>query len=292
MSKKIMKRILGIVTAVVVAGSFVGCGSKTSNNEKTTSSTSGEIMVLGSSALQPLAEVAAKDFMDKNIEAVINVQGGGSGAGIKGVLEESADIGNSDVTADQKLEKEQAKQLVDHEVCGIGFSVVVSKDVQVNSLTKQQIQDIFKGKITNWNQVGGTDKEIVLVHRKSSSGTRMSFIDKIMDGEKEDASIGITKPESGAVREAVKVTEGSISYLALSYLSEEVREDVKPIGINGVEPSNENIIKGDYPFWSFEHMYTKGEAVGLEKAFIDYMISEENVKNVEVLGYIPMSKLK
>ncbi|MCM1990891.1 phosphate ABC transporter substrate-binding protein [Oceanirhabdus seepicola] len=293
MNKKIMKTFIGVVTAVAVAGSFVGCGSKNSNVGETTSLTSGEIMVLGSSALQPLAEVAAKDFMEKNNEAVINVQGGGSGAGIKGVLEGNADIGNSDVTAEQKLgDEEKAKELADHEVCGIGFAVVVSKDVTVESLTKEQIQDIFKGNITNWNQVGGTDKEIVLVHRKSSSGTRMSFIDKIMDGEKEDTSIGITKPESGAVREAVKVTEGSISYLALSYLSEDVREDVKPIGINGVEPSNENIIKGDYIFWSFEHMYTKGEAEGLEKAFIDYMVSEENVKNVEALGYIPMSKLK
>ncbi|WBW99631.1 phosphate ABC transporter substrate-binding protein [Oceanirhabdus sp. W0125-5] len=293
MNKKIMKAIIGVVTVAVVAGSFVGCGNKNSNTAETTSPTSGEIMVLGSSALQPLAEIAAKDFMDKNSDAVINVQGGGSGAGIKGVLEGSADIGNSDVTAEQKLgDEEKAKELVDHQVCGIGFAVVVSKDVKVDSLTKEQIQDIFKGNIANWNQVGGEDKEIVLVHRKSSSGTRMSFIDKIMDGEKEDTSIGITKPESGAVREAIKVTEGSISYLALSYLSEDVREDVKPLAINGVEPSNETIIKGDYPFWSFEHMYTKGEAQGLEKAFIDYMISEENVKNVEALGYIPMSKLK
>ena len=91
MNKKIMKTIIGVVTAVTVAGSFVGCGNKNSNVSETTSPNSGEIMVLGSSALQPLAEVAAKDFMDKNKEAVINVQGGGSGAGIKGVLEGSAE---------------------------------------------------------------------------------------------------------------------------------------------------------------------------------------------------------
>ncbi|MCM1990892.1 phosphate ABC transporter substrate-binding protein [Oceanirhabdus seepicola] len=293
MKKKLMKRLIVFVTVAVVAGSFIGCGKDTSNIEKEKSPNSGEIMVLGSSALQPLAEVAAKDFMEKNTDAIINVQGGGSGAGIKGVLEGSCDIGNSDVTADVKFgDQEKVKDLVDHKVCGIGFAVVVSKDVTIDSLTKEQIKDIFQGNITNWSQVGGTDKEIVLIHRKSSSGTRLTFVDKIMDGEKEDSSIGITKPESGAVREAVKVTEGSISYLALSYLSEDVMRDVKPISLNGVEPSNDNVTKGDYPFWSYEHMYTLGEAEGVEKSFIDYMISEENEKNVEALGYIPMSKLK
>ncbi len=293
MKRKLMKRLIGVVTAAVVAGSFIGCGNNTSNIGEEKSPTSGEIMVLGSSALQPLAEISAKDFMDQNKDAVINVQGGGSGAGIKGVIEGSCDIGNSDVTADVTFgEEAKVKDLVDHKVCGIGFAVVVSKDVTIDSLTKEQLKDIFQGKITNWSQVGGDDKEIILVHRKSSSGTRLTFVDKIMDGEKEDASIGITKPESGAVREAIKVTKGSISYLALSYLSEDVMEDVKPMGINGVEPSNENVIKGEYPFWSYEHMYTLGEAEGLEKLFIDYMISQENEKNVEALGYIPMSKLK
>ncbi|WBW99632.1 phosphate ABC transporter substrate-binding protein [Oceanirhabdus sp. W0125-5] len=287
------KKLMKILILAIIIVSLTGCGKDTSNIGEEKSPTSGEIMVLGSSALQPLAEAAAKDFMDKNTDAIINVQGGGSGAGIKGVLEGSCDIGNSDVTADVKFaDQEKIKDLVDHKVCGIGFAVVVSKDLTIDSLTKEEIKDIFQGKITNWSEVGGDDKEIVLIHRKSSSGTRLTFVDKVMDGEKEDASIGITKPESGAVREAVKVTEGSISYLALSYLSEDVMEDVKPISINGIEASNENIAKGEYPFWSYEHMYTLGEAEGLEKSFIDYMISEENEKNVEALGYIPMSKLK
>lgn len=296
-----LKLLIGALSITMVASLFAACGNKNTNKTEDNKSQveekdkgyTGSITSLGSSALQPLAEAAAKDFMAKHTDATVNVQGGGSGAGIKGVVEGSADIGNSDMSAEKKIkDKDLISQLVDHKVCGIGFSMVVSKDVTVDSLTKEQIQGIFTGKITNWKEVGGEDKEIVLIHRKSSSGTRVTFIDTVMDGTLEDATIGTIQPESGGVREAVKVTEGSISYLGLSYLSEDVREDVKPIKINGVEATNENIIKGDYPFWAYEHMYTKGEADGLKKSFLDFMVSEENNSNVEKLGYIPMSQLE
>lgn len=300
MKKNIIKKIIvATVSVAMVGGLLAGCGSKNNASNSGTNNggnsgdsqiISGSITTLGSSALQPLAEATAKTFMEKNKNVTINVQGGGSGAGIKAVVEGTAEIGNSDVLADTQVDANIVKDLVDHEVCGIGFAMVVSKDVTVESLTKDQIQKIFKGEITNWKEVGGNDAPINLIHRKTSSGTRATFIETLMDGQEENAELGTTQPESGGVRDAIKVTDGAISYLSMSYLTEDVKKDVKVIKIDNVEPTDENIIGGQYPFWSYGHMYTKGEAQGTAKAYLDYMVSDENAENVQALGYIPMSK--
>jgi len=294
MKFKGLKLMVGVLSISLMTGLFSGCGNTTkSKNNISESPYSGEITALGSSALQPLVEAAAKEFMNKHTEATINVQGGGSGNGIKGVVEGSCEVGDSDIKAEEKLgDSELAKQLVDHKVCGIGFAVVVNNSVTVDSLTKQQIQDIFTGKITNWKQVGGEDMKIQVINRKSSSGTRATFIDTVMDGKREKQGLGTVQPENSGVRDSIKVTKGAISYLALSYITDDIKKDVKIIKINGVEATTENIKSGKYPFWSFEHMYTKGEAKGLTKSFLDFMVSDENKKNVKKLGYIPISELK
>lgn len=302
MKKRSLKLLIGALTISMMSGIFVGCGNKKAENSSSNTNDNksaveekytGTITSLGSSALKPLAEVAAKNFMAKHSGATVIVQGGGSGNGIKGVVDGTAEIGNSDVPAEEKIKDENlTKDLVDHKVCGIGFGVVTSKDVTVESLTNKQIQDIFTGEVTNWSEFGGQDKEINVINRKSSSGTRAAFINTVMEGEKEKSGLGTTQPESGGVRDALKVTEGAISYLGLSYITEDVRNDIKVLKIDGVEATNENVISGSYPFWSYEHMYTKGNAAGLTKAFLDYMVSEENKAVVEKLGYIPMNELK
>lgn len=296
MKKKGIRLLTGVLIMALMSGVFYGCGNNAKNNEKSTSEVkgvSGTITTLGSSALQPLVEKSANNFKIKNPNVTINVQGGGSGAGINQVASGNCDIGNSDVSAETKLkDKSKLKELKDHKVCGIGFAMVVSKDVKVESLTKEQIKNIFEGKITNWKQVGGENKPINIINRGASSGTRATFVDTIMDGVKEKSGLGTTQDSSGAVRTSLKNTEGGISYLALSYLSENIRKDINVLKINGVEATNENIVAKKYPFWSYEHMYTKGEPKGLTKEFLDYMVSEENKETVKKLGYIPISDFK
>lgn len=285
MKKRSIRLMLAALAVTVVAGAFAGCGSKTEE-------VSGSVTLAGSTALQPLAEKAGENFTAKYPGAVVTVQGGGSGTGLNLVTEGTVNIGNSDVEASKKLDKALADQLVDHKVCGIGFAVVVNKDVQVDSLTPQQIQDIFTGKVTNWSEVGGQDLAVQVIHRAKSSGTRATFVDTVMGGVDENDAVGTMQDSSGSVEKAIADTQGAISYLAMSYITDAVKANVTPLKIDGVEASKENIAAGTYKFWSWEHMYTKGEPTGAVKAFLEFMVSDDNKALVEQLGYIPASDVK
>lgn len=289
-----MRKSVILTAAVLIAVIFtlVGCGnqgaSQDNQNQNQGSELSGSITAAGSSALLPLVEEAASQFMSNNPNAKINVQAGGSGTGLKLVSEGSVDIGNSDIFAEEKLDADRAKELVDHKVCVVGFAIVVNPDVNVDNLTKQQLIDIFTGKITNWKEVGGNDQKVVILNRPTSSGTRATFKKYALDGKEEAQGIALTEESSGAIKKAIADTPGSISYLALSY----VDGSVKALKLDDVEPTVENITTGKYPIWSYEHMYTKGEPTGLTKAFLDYMMSDEVKPLIKELGYIPTSDMK
>lgn len=287
------------LAALVVAGALVGCGKSEGAKEtakgtnETKQELSGTITAAGSTALQPLADEAAKEFMDKNSKVSITVQGGGSGTGINQVASGAVQVGNSDVPAADKIkEADKAKELVDNKVAGIAFALVVNKDVKVDNLTLKQVQDIFSGKVTNWKDVGGKDEKINIVNRPAASGTRATFEKTVMKDVKINDSTGTTQDSNGAVEQAINSTPGSVSYLAMSYMTGDKKGSLKTLKIDGVEPKTENISAGKYPFWSYEYMITKGEAKDATKGYIDYVKGKDFEKKVEEMGYIPMSKLK
>ena len=251
---------------------------------------SNSITAVGSSALQPLAQEAASEYMAKNSGTTIQVQGGGSGTGLTQVSQGACDIGNSDLYAEEKLAADVAKTLVDHKVCVVGFAAVVHPDIakKVTNLTAQQLIDIFTGKITNWKSVGGDDLKIVIINRPASSGTRATFKKYALNGAEEATGVALTEDSSGTVRSTVATTKGAISYLALSY----VDTTVAALKYNGVEANAANITSGSYPIWAYEHMYTKGEATGLAKSFIEFMSSKDFAAKITQLGYIPITDMK
>lgn len=287
MNKK--KWAAALLISVFAAGlALTGCGG----NDAGESGSSGKVTVSGSSALLPLAKDAAQKFKAKNDQVSITLNAGGSGTGLKQVSEGTVDIGNSDVFAREKLPEAKAAELVDHKVAVTVMAPVVSKEIGTNvkSLTKAQLQDIFTGKVTNWKDVGGPDEAVVLITRPSTSGTRALFTKYALDGKEELSNKSMETDDSGTLVQTVSQTKGAIGYVALSYLMN--NNTVTPLAIDGVEPTLNNVYNGKYPVWGYEHMYTKGEATGAVKAFIDFIMSKDYSADIEKQGYGVASKMK
>lgn len=290
------KRKLAIIATVLLVAvtSIVGCSGKTTNKvaEANTDGNisetlvEGSIVALGSSAMQPLIDEAAKSFMQINPKAQIQVQGGGSGTGLSQVSSGGADIGNSDVFAEEKKGID-ASILVDNQICVVGMGAVANADILIDNLTQDQLIAVFTGQIKNWKEVGGSDLDVILVNRPKSSGTRATFLKYGLNSQEEVE--GITEESSGNVKKIVMETPGAIGYLAFSYFDENIRG----LKIDGIEPIAENIYTGEYKIWAYEHSYTRGAAIGLTDEFLKYLKSEDVQDTIiPEMGYIPVSKMK
>lgn len=245
------------------------------------------ITAVGSSALQPLVEAAGEQFSSENVGKFINVQGGGSGTGLSQIAADAVEIGNSDIFAEEK-DGIDASKLVDHRVAVVGITPIVTPGTGVTDISIQELQDIFTGKITNWSELGGKDLPITVLNRAAGSGTRATFEQWVLE-EGQNSIITQEQESSGTVRQIVASTPGTISYVAFSY----VNEDVVALSIDGVEPTDENVKTNEWPIWSYEHMYTNGEPTGLTKEFLDYILSDEiQATLIGALGYIPTSEME
>ena len=203
------------LAAAMTAGLLTGCGS--SSTDSSSSDLEGTITAAGSSALKPLVDEASQKFIEKNPNVSITVDAGGSGEGLKQVSEGTVTIGNSDVSAEEKLDADQAKELVDHQVCVVTMAPIVNKDVTeagVKDLSTDQLIGIFTGQITNWKDVGGPDEDIVLVTRPSSSGTRATFEKYALNGNAEAENKSMETDDSGVLLKNVSDTKGAIGYVA------------------------------------------------------------------------------
>jgi phosphate transport system substrate-binding protein len=296
------------IVAILIVGVLAGCGTKTEDATNSTASAapsteataaatetanaggeeiSGTITASGSTALQPLVQRAAEYFQKDHDAVTVNVTGGGSGTGVKNVHDGVSDIGNSDVEAAPELKD----GLVDHIVTIAPFALIVNQGVGVDNLTLAQAADIFSGVTTNWSQVGGKDLKIVLVHRQESSGSR-KLVQKIVMGDKVFSKDGLTQESSKLVATTVGTTAGAIGYADVPYLAPTYK--VNALKIGGVAYSSDTIKDGTYPLFGTEHMYTKGEATGATKAFLDYMVSNDFTQKEDVLalGFLSPDLLK
>lgn len=285
------KQILVGVIAGAALLTLAACGSSNSSSSSKTSSSSsqalsGKIIAGGSTALQPMAQQASTEFMAKNPKVQITVQGGGSGVGLTQVAAGSFQIGDSDIFAEEKTGID-ASAITDNKVAVVGFAPIVNSKVSVDNLTTQQLTDIFTGKVTNWDQVGGSNQKITVIGRTAGSGTRVNF-DHFAIGNATEVN-GPTQDASGSVVTMVGQTPGAISYVAFSYLS--TSNDIKALSLNGVKPTNANVENNDWKVWSYEHMYTNAsKETAAEKAFIKYVAADKT--DLKKLGYLPISAMK
>lgn len=284
-----MKKVL--FSLGVLGFILAGCGSGSGSTDGSASNSASsddqvKIVAVGSTALQPLVDAAQEMFTQDNPNYQISVQGGGSGTGLSQVASGAVTIGNSDVFAEQR-DGIDASKLVDHRVAVVGMAPIVNKDTGVEDITKEQLIDIFTGKITNWSELGGADQEINVINRANGSGTRATFEYWALDG-----AVPIQSQEqdsSGTVRQIVSQTPGAISYLAFSYLD----DSTQALKINGVEPTPENVSDNNWEIWSYEHMYTNGEPEPEVKKFLDFMMTDAVQEGpVQDLGYLPISMMK
>lgn len=285
------KAFTAMAVASMLTLGLLGCGND-SSAPANSQALKGTITSSGSSALLPLAKDAAAEFKKKNPDVSIVLNGGGSGTGLKQVSDGTVNIGNSDVPAETKLSKEKAAELVDHKVAIVTVATVANKDVAkaVPNLTKQQLIDIFTGKITNWKEVGGPDQNVVLVTRPTTSGTRALFSEFALDKNQEASNKSLETDDSGALIQSIANTPGAIGYVALPYLLN--NSSVTAVSIDGVAPTLENSYNGTYKVWGFEHMYTKGQPDALQKAYLNFIMSDEYGKKLEAQGYGVASKVK
>ena len=238
-----------------------------------TSCATGTITAAGSTALQPLVDAAGKIYTAACPGSTITVNGGGSGTGLTQVAAGSIDIGDSDVTAASKLATPDAAALVDHLVAKQGWIVVANTGVTgVTNLTTAQNVAIWTGQVTNWSAVGGPNLPIVLILRPTSSGTRATFKQIVLGGATEANGQALTEDSNGAVTTAVQATPGSISVIGFAYY-ETAKSGLVGFQLDGVDATVANMASGVYKLNAVGHMYTKGEATGLAKSFLDYMVS-------------------
>jgi len=280
-AKKTVFAVVAVAMLLLLAAGCGGGGGGAGEEEKP--ELSGTLNLSGSTTVLPLAQEAAEMFMDENPEVTVNVQGGGSSVGISNVAEGVVDIG--DASRDLK-EEEKNLGLVDHKIALDVIAVIAHKDIPVENLTKDQVKAIFTGKITNWREVGGPDQAIRVVIRDEASGTREMFDEKALGKEKPVAG-AIECNSNGIVRQTVSSTPYSIGYISLGYLD----NSVKALKYEGVTANKENAVNKTYPLSRYLHMFTKGEATGLAKAFIDFVLSERFQDEVVAKEYIPMTQV-
>jgi len=245
---------------------------------------SGTISMVGSTSMEKFANALSESFMEKHPGVTVTAEFVGSGAGVEAVSNGTADIGNS---SRNLKDEEKADGVAENIVAIDGIAVVVDAANTVEDLTKQQLSDIYEGKITNWKDAGGNDAPIVVVGRESGSGTRSAFEELL---ELEDVCKYSNELDStGAVMAKVASTPGAIGYVSLDVLD----DTVKAVKLEGAEPTEENIKAVSYFLSRPFVMATKGEISeqnDLVKALFDYIYSEEGAEIVKSVGLIAVDK--
>ena len=238
----------------------------------------GQLQLAGSTTVQPLAEELAEAFMALNPDVKIEIQGGGSSVGVTSAGEDTVDIGNASREV-KSSELETFPELQIFTIAYDGIAVVTHPDVGLDSLSVEQVRDIFAGEITNYSEVGGPDAAIVVVSREEGSGTRAAFEELVMQykdaaGEKQEKVIyerALLQQSNGQVRTTLSTTPNSIAYISFGFLD----DSVSGVSIDGVEPTVANVKNGSYSIYRPLNMMTNGAPGELAQAFLDYILSAD-----------------
>lgn len=284
MMKHVMKLIIGMVSLALGINVVLAADS-------------GKLVLDGSTTVGPIAKAFAEYYMAKHKDVNVTVNESGSGNGAKSLINSTCDIANmSRFMKDKEFAAavEKGVMPVAHVVAMDGLPVLVHPSNPVNGLTIDQVRDIYTGKIANWRQVGGPNKEIVVITRDTNSGTYETFHGLVMthevNGEKVKEKIKRNAEyvgSNGAIRARVQSTPVAIGYAGLGF----VDETVKALEINGIYPTAQTVTSGRYPIARPLYMFTNGyPKLGSHvHAFITLHLSEKGQEIIEDIGFVPVT---
>lgn len=248
-----------------------------------------QITINGSTTVLPVVQKASESFMAAHPGFALSISGGGSGNGIKALLEKQCDIAMSSRDIKEKEKEAAAKNGVVPVRTAIAVDAivpVVHPTNQVAGLTLEDLRKIYTGKITNWKDVGGADQKIVVVSRDTSSGTFESWEELVMKKERVTPA-ALMQASSGAVVQTISKNKNAIGYVGLGY----VDTSTKPLVVNSVTPDAQNALSGQWPIARELYIFTNGQPENGVKKFVDYLLApDKGQKNVLEVGYIPLKK--
>ena len=248
--------------------------------------------IKGSDTVLPVSQETAEIFMKDDPDRRVTVTGGGTGVGISALMDNTTDIAMASrpIKFSEKMKLKAAKQEVEEVIIAYdALAVIVNPSNPVSQLTRQQLEAIFRGKITNWKQLGGPDMKIIVYSRETSSGTYEFFKESALKN-KNYMSGSLSMPATGAVIQSVSQTKGAIGYVGLAYLSDRV----KPIAVSYDEgkhyvlPTMENGTKRQYPVVRPLYYYYNVSDKAKVSPFIEYVLSPAGQNIIKKGGYIPV----
>ena len=247
----------------------------------------GNIVIKGSTTVLPIAQKVAEVYMKDNPDVKISISGGGSGNGIKALIDGSTDIADSSRFIKQKevkLAVEKGRYPVPFAVAYDCIVPVVHPSNNIKNLSITQLKDIYMGKIRNWKQIGGPDRPVVIISRDTSSGTYEVWYKKVMK-KKRVFPRALLQASNGAIVQAIAHNKNAIGYIGLGYMT----GSVKALRVNNIEGSAETTLNGTYPISRPLYMFTQGWPKGDTLNFINFIVHpEKGQKYVSEAGYVPL----
>lgn len=296
-SSHLVSYLLTILLLASLAWPLAACGPRKPAANGNAPEAAKTIENKGSDTLVNLALAWAEAYMKLQPEVRISVTGGGSGTGIAAMINGTVDIANaSRAMKPEEIAAAEANGItpVEFAVARDAIAVVVHPSNPVGRLTLQQISDIYTGNITNWSQVGGEDRPIVLLSRESNSGTYVYFLENVIRlGDSESGLLfspdTLLMPSSEGISTEVRQNPNAIGYDGLGYVTSDQKMLAVARDATGpyVLPSVDTVNDGSYPISRPLYMYTAGEPTGEEKAYLDWILSEGQAQ-VSQLGFVPL----
>lgn len=254
-----MKRLTAVLTSLVIS-LLLGAATTWAGN----------IVIKGSTTVLPIAQKIAESYMKDNPETKISISGGGSGNGIKAIIDGTTDIADSSrfiKNKEVKLAMEKGAYPVPFAVAYDCIVPVVHPSNTVKDLSLDQLKAIYQGKIKNWKEVGGPDRKVVVISRDTSSGTYEVWEKKVMKKDRVFPG-ALLQASNGAVAQGVAKNKNAVGYIGLGYMN----DTVKPVMVNGVAGSEETTLNGSFPVSRPLYMFTNGWPSGETATFLNYVM--------------------